>query len=136
MRIRQDILTPKERVMALLTGKPLDRIICMPILTSNTVKLIGKTVKEFQLDGKVMAESHIAGFRKFGYDLIYLFTNCSYVAEAMGAGLSFWNQLRRALPRYPTWWEAAIIRTPGPWLPLPERYMNSRALKTLGFLSA
>jgi uroporphyrinogen decarboxylase len=89
MQIREDILTPKERVLALLTGKPLDRIICMPIVTSNTVKLIGKTVKDFQLDGKVMAEAHIAGFKQFGYDLIYLFTNCSYVAEAMGAELSY-----------------------------------------------
>ncbi len=89
MQIREDILTPKERVMALLTGKPLDRIICMPIVTTNTVKLIGKTVKEFQLDGKVMAEAHIAGFKKFNYDLIYLFTNCSYIAEAMGAELVY-----------------------------------------------
>ncbi len=89
MQIRADILTPKERVLALLTGKPLDRIICMPIVTTNTTKLIGRTVKEFQLDGKVMAEAHIAGYRKFGYDLIYLFTNCSSIAEAMGAELFY-----------------------------------------------
>lgn len=89
MKIRADILTPKERVMALMTGKPLDRIICMPIVTSNTAHLIGRTTKEFQLSGKVMAESHIAGFKRFGYDLIYLFTNCSYVAEAMGAELVY-----------------------------------------------
>lgn len=74
MQIREDILTPKERVMALLTGKPLDRILCMPIVTSNSVHLIGKTTKEFQLDGKVMAASHIAAFEKYRYDLIYLLT--------------------------------------------------------------
>jgi uroporphyrinogen decarboxylase len=89
MLVREDILTPKERVLALLTGKPLDRIICMPIVTTNTAQLIGKTVKEFQLDGQVMAEAHIAAFKRFGYDLIYLFTNCSYVAEAMGATLDY-----------------------------------------------
>lgn len=89
MLIREDILTPKERMLALLTGKPLDRIICMPIVTTNTAQLIGKSVKEFQLDGKVMAEAHIAAFKKFGYDLIYLFTNCSYIAEAMGAELVY-----------------------------------------------
>lgn len=87
--IREDILTPKERVLALLTGKPLDRILCMPIVTSNSVQLIGKNVRDFQTDGKVMAESHIAAFQKFNYDLIYLFTNCSYVAEAMGAPLVY-----------------------------------------------
>ncbi len=89
MDIRPDILTPKERVMALLTGKPLDRLICMPIMTSNAVLLTDKTVKEYQLDGKAMAEAHIAAYKKFGYDLIYLFTNCSYIAEAMGQELVY-----------------------------------------------
>jgi len=89
MNIRPDILTPKERVMALLTGKPLDRLICMPIMTSNTVLLTGKTIKEFQLDGGIMAEAHIEAFKRFRYDLIYLFTNCSYIAEAMGQELVY-----------------------------------------------
>lgn len=91
MEIRQDILTPKERVTAFLEGKPIDRILCMPIVTSNTAHLIRKTLKEFQLDGEVMAKSHIAGFERFGYDLIYLFTNCSYTAEAMGVELVYFE---------------------------------------------
>lgn len=89
MDIRPDILTPKERVMALLTGKPLDRMICMPIMTSNAVLLTDRTVKEYQLDGKAMAEAHIAAYKKFGYDLIYLFANCSCIAEAMGQELVY-----------------------------------------------
>jgi uroporphyrinogen decarboxylase len=89
MEFREDILTPKERLGAFLTGKPLDRILCMPIVTSNVAHLIGKTVKEFQEDGEVMARSHIAAFNRFRYDLVYLFTNCSYVAEAMGAPLQY-----------------------------------------------
>lgn len=84
MQLREDILTPKERVMAFLQGRPIDRALCMPIVTSNTVKLIGKTIKEYQLDAKVMADAHIAAFKKFKYDLIYVFTNCSNIAEAMG----------------------------------------------------
>lgn len=89
MELREDIMTPKQRLGAFLTGKPLDRLLCMPIVTANTAHLIGKTVKEFQEDGEVMARSHIAAFNKFNYDLIYLFTNCSYVAEAMGAPLKY-----------------------------------------------
>ncbi len=89
MKIRQDILTPKERLLAFLTGKPLDRILCMPIVTSNAAHLIGKTVKEFQLEGRVMADSYIAAFDRFGYDLNYLFTNCSFIAEAMGQELVY-----------------------------------------------
>lgn len=89
MKIREDILSPKQRLLNFLTGKPLDRILCMPIVTANTAHLIGKTTKDFQLDGKVMAESHIAGFNRFNYDFIYLFTNCSFIAEAMGAPLVY-----------------------------------------------
>ncbi|TDO90116.1 uroporphyrinogen decarboxylase [Halanaerobium saccharolyticum] len=89
MERRADLLTPKERVGAFLSGEAVDRIITMPIVTANTVHLIGKTVKEFQLDGEVMAKAHMAAFEKFGYDLVYLFTNCSYVAEAMGQKLVY-----------------------------------------------
>lgn len=91
MELRQDILTPKQRLGAFLSGQPLDRILNMPIVTANTAHLIGKTVKEFQEDGEVMAKSHIAAFNRFKYDLIYLFTNCSYVAEAMGAPLEYFE---------------------------------------------
>jgi uroporphyrinogen decarboxylase len=89
MDIREDILTPKQRLGAFLTGQAMDRMLCMPIVTTNTAQLIGKTVKEFQLDGEVMAQSHIAAFNKFKYDLVYLFTNCSYIAEAMGQELDY-----------------------------------------------
>ncbi|MBM7409186.1 uroporphyrinogen decarboxylase family protein [Methanococcus maripaludis] len=91
MEVKKDIMTPKERVGAFLGGKPLDRIVTMPIVTSNTAQLIGKSQKEFQLNAEVMAKSHIAGFEKFGYDLIYLFTNCSYLAEAMGQELVYFE---------------------------------------------
>lgn len=89
MKIREDILTSRERVLAFLQGQPLDRLICMPIVTSNAAHLIGKSIKEYQLDPQVMAASHIAALDKFKYDLVYLFTNCSYVAEAMGQELVY-----------------------------------------------
>ena len=89
MQIREDILTSKERVLNFLTGKPIDRALCMPIVTTNSAHLIGKTIKEFQLDGEVMAKSYIAAFERYKYDLTYVFTNCSFVAEAMGAELVY-----------------------------------------------
>ncbi|MBM7625039.1 uroporphyrinogen decarboxylase family protein [Sporohalobacter salinus] len=104
LEIREDILTPKERVTRFLEGKPIDRIPCMPIVTSNTAHLIGKTLKEFHLDGEVMAQSYIAAFEKFGYDLNYLFTNCSYTAEAMGAELVYYED-------EPASCDEAIIKT-------------------------
>ncbi len=89
MKFREDILTPKERLGAFLSGQELDRMLCMPIVTSNAALMINKSVKEFQLDPEVMANSYIAAYERFGYDLNYLFTNCSYIAEAMGQELVY-----------------------------------------------
>ena len=91
MEVKKDILTSKERVMAFLQGEAIDRIPCMPIVTSNASHLIGKTINEFQLDPKVMADSYIAAYKRYKYDLSYLFTNTSYVAEAMGQELVYYD---------------------------------------------
>ncbi|MDR1726845.1 MAG: uroporphyrinogen decarboxylase family protein [Acidobacteriota bacterium] len=86
---REDILTPKERFDAFLTGAPMDRMLCMPLVTSYAAKIAGRTIKEYQQSGKTMAECHVVAYDKLRYDLIYLFTNCSYVAEAMGQPLEY-----------------------------------------------
>lgn len=89
MNIRQDILTPRERAKALSGKRPADRILCLPMVAISAAYLIGRTIKEFQLDPKVMAEAHIAAYRRFKYDSVGLSTNCSVLAEAMGAKLEY-----------------------------------------------
>jgi len=91
MLVKQDILTPKERVMNFIQGKPIDRIPCMPIVTANSSHLIGRTINEFQMDPQVMADSYIAAYERYEYDLTYLFSNTSYVAEAMGQELVYYD---------------------------------------------
>ncbi len=91
MIVRKDILTSKERVMNFVQGKPIDRIPCMPIVTANSSHLIGKTINEFQVDPQVMADSYIAAYERYEYDLTYLFSNTSYVAEAMGQELVYYE---------------------------------------------
>lgn len=89
MKIREDILTPKERNKAFSEGKPIDRIVCTPMLASSAVYLIGKKIKEFQLNPEVMAESHITAYKRFRYDSVGLCTHCAIIAEAMGAKLTY-----------------------------------------------
>lgn len=89
MKIREDILTPKEREKAFSKGEKLDRILCLPMVASSAAHLIGKTIKEFQLNPEVMAQSHIAAYKKYRYDGIGLCTNTSILAEAMGAKLTY-----------------------------------------------
>lgn len=88
---REDVMTPKERLNAFLTGNEMDRSLCMPIVTSYAAKITGDNVKDFQLDPKVMAKCHIEVYKKLKYDLIYLFTNCSAIAEAMGQELFYYE---------------------------------------------
>lgn len=89
MNIREDILTPKQRSKAFSEGKPMDRILCVPMVAISAAYLVGKTIKEFQLNPEVMAASHIAAYKKFKYDSVGLSTNCSVLAEAMGAKLEY-----------------------------------------------
>lgn len=89
MNIRKDILTPRERAQALSEGKTPDRILCLPMVAISAAYLIGKTIKEYQLDPEVMAQSQIAAYKRFKYDSVGLSTNCSVLAEAMGAKLNY-----------------------------------------------
>lgn len=89
MNIREDKMTTKERFEAYDKGQPIDRIICVPMVASNSAQLIGKTIKEFQLDPEVMANSLLAAYRKFKYDSVGICSNCSVLAEAMGAKLQY-----------------------------------------------
>lgn len=88
---RDDLMTPLERFNAFLTGAPMDRKLCMPIVTNYTAKVAGHTIKEYQLDAKIMAKCHLETYKKLKYDLIYLFTNCSFIAEAMGQPLVYYE---------------------------------------------
>ncbi len=88
---REDKMTPKERLNAFLTGSPMDRMLCMPIVTSYAAKITGDNVRDYQLNPNVMAKCHIEVYKKLKYDLIYLFTNCSAIAEAMGQDLVYYD---------------------------------------------
>lgn len=89
MEIREDILTPKQRSEAFGKKEPIDRIVCSPMVASNAAHLIGRTIKEYQLNPEVMASSQIAAYKRFKYDSVGLSTHCSVMAEAMGAVLTY-----------------------------------------------
>jgi len=89
MNIRQDIMTPNERLEAFGKNLPIDRVVCVPMVASSSAHLIGRTIKEFQLDPEVLAYSLIEAYRRYKYDSVGICTNCSIMAEAMGAILQY-----------------------------------------------
>jgi len=89
MEIREDVMSPKERLKAFGEKLPMDRIVCVPMVASSAAHLIGRTIKEFQLDPEVLAYSLIEAYRRYKYDSLGVCTSCSVLAEAMGAVLNY-----------------------------------------------
>jgi len=89
MNIRQDIMTPNERLEAFGKNLPIDRVVCVPMVANSAAHLIGRTFKEFQLDPEVLAYSLIEAYKRYKYDSVSICTNCSIMAEAMGAKLGY-----------------------------------------------
>lgn len=87
--IREDIMKPNERLEAFGKGLPIDRVVCIPMVASSAAHLIGRTIKEFQLDPEVLAYSLIEAYNRYKYDSVGVCSSCSVLAEAMGAKLEY-----------------------------------------------
>jgi uroporphyrinogen decarboxylase len=78
-------MTPLERFAALGKGAAVDRLPCVPIVGNTAARVIGARVSDFRGNGSLIAEAQIAAYRRFGYDVIRIFTDLYTQAEAMGA---------------------------------------------------
>ena len=63
-------MTPKERLHAAVGGRPYDRTPVTPIFMAWAAHFIGRTYREFYLDGDVLAEAQLAVTRAFGADQV------------------------------------------------------------------
>jgi len=85
----RDRLTPVERFAAYQRGEPLNRLPCVPIVGNTAARVLGVKVSEFRGNGKLIAEAQVAAYRRFGYDVIRIFTDLYTQAEAMGARVHY-----------------------------------------------
>jgi uroporphyrinogen decarboxylase len=83
------MMTPKQRIGNFLTGKPIDRVPCVPLVLNQCARVLGVPVREFATDGTVMGRANVAAWRLYGHDLITIFTDTAILAEAMGTRLKF-----------------------------------------------
>jgi uroporphyrinogen decarboxylase len=77
------------RILNLLTGQPLDRVPCVPLILNHSARVLGVKVSEHATDGEVMGRAHVAAYRRYGHDLITIFSDTVILAEAMGSELHF-----------------------------------------------
>ncbi len=85
----KDRMTPVERFAAYAVGKPIDRLPCVPIVGNTAARVLGVKVSEFRGNGRLIADAQVAAYRRFGYDVIRIFTDLYTVAEAMGARVHY-----------------------------------------------
>ena len=84
-----DELTPKERMKAYLAGEPYDRIPCSLMLSDHAARVIGCSVREYQLSASLMAQGQISAWRRYGHDGIGIGVGLTGIAETLGSGVCF-----------------------------------------------
>ncbi len=83
MRIKKDLMTPKERMQAFEKGQPIDRIPCTPSMGVTLSSMIGRNASEYYHSAELMAELEIVLFKRFGHDSAGVGLSRE-IAEAMG----------------------------------------------------
>ncbi|MEI6205438.1 MAG: uroporphyrinogen decarboxylase family protein [Desulfuromonadales bacterium] len=82
-------MKPLERFAAYAKGESIDRLPCVPIVGNTSARVVGAKVSQFRGNGLLIAEAQIASYKKFGYDVIRVFTDLYTLAEAMGATVHY-----------------------------------------------
>jgi uroporphyrinogen decarboxylase len=82
-------MKPLERFAAYGKGEDIDRLPCVPIVGNTAARVIGVKVSQFRENGQLIADAQIAAYRKFGYDVIRVFTDLYTLAEAMGSRVHY-----------------------------------------------
>ena len=82
-------MKPLERFAAYSKGEAIDRLPCVPIIGNTAARVIGVKVSQFRGNGHLIADAQIASYRKFGYDVIRVFTDLYTLAEAMGSTVHY-----------------------------------------------
>jgi uroporphyrinogen decarboxylase len=82
-------MTPLDRFAAYVKGESIDRLPCVPIIGNTAARVIGAKVSQFHGNGRLIADAQIASYRRFGYDVIRVFTDLYTLAEAMGAKVHY-----------------------------------------------
>jgi MtaA/CmuA family methyltransferase len=77
-------MTPKERIQATIRGQSYDRPAVTPIFMSWAAGFIGRTYRDYYLDGDVLAESQLAVMKAFNLDQVSAISDPWREASAYG----------------------------------------------------
>lgn len=92
LEIPADTQTSLERVVSYLKGEHPQRVACFPLILNHAARVLGVPVGVYNRDGDVMGRAHVAAFRRYGNDIITVFSTTSTLAEAMGLKMKFFDE--------------------------------------------
>ena len=85
---KHDKMTPNERLGAFMTGKPMDRMLAIPVTCSMSGLALGMTHKEKRSSALNEANAQIACYERFGNDLLIVEYGLHGVGAALGSEMS------------------------------------------------
>lgn len=85
----KDEMTPKERMEAFASHKPIDRLPVVPDMGVTMAGFTGHTTNDYYTSSDVMAETEIALFNRFRHEGVGISTTLRGMAEAMGSVLNY-----------------------------------------------
>jgi len=65
-----DRMTPRERVDALIAGRPIDRVPCHPFIGDHAATVLGIEVSSYHRSAELMAAAQVAAWRRYGHDWV------------------------------------------------------------------
>ncbi len=80
-------MLPKQRIYAVLKGEKADRLPITPIFMSWAAHYIGKSYRDYYLDGSILADAQIKVAREFDFDQVSAISDP--FREAEGFGMQF-----------------------------------------------
>jgi MtaA/CmuA family methyltransferase len=87
----------RERVLAHLDGRPVDRLPVMPITMQFACDLIGATYRDYATDCRVLAEGQVRVAEQFDFDYVNTMSDPAREAADCGAGVEFFENSPAAL---------------------------------------
>ena len=86
------MMTSKEIIMASIKGQPYDRTAITPIFMAWAAHFIGRTYRDYYLDGDVLVQSQLAVLRAFNIDQISVISDPWREASAYGMTFDYPQQ--------------------------------------------
>jgi len=90
-------MTSRDRVLAHLQGRPVDRLPFMPITMQFAAAQIGARYREYSTDYRVLVEGQIRTAEKFGFDYVNTMSDPAREAADCGAAVQFFDDQPAAL---------------------------------------